>query len=272
MANSKKQAFELLPEWSIRQSEKSLVISGGADSIYEIELENRAPSFFSSLKTNQPFIRSSLGTSEQRILEQLIVAEVIKPVLNKSKYLRVSLIGNTELLSFVKNQSFSMVLPEEDYDMAIIVRTNTSYADLLDNVQYQSITKPHLFVDMAFHHTLSVGPLVFPGETSCIACLQGRISRRWGDEKPPLKPMTTTKYLKLANEHIATEITRVADGDTSLTNKTCVWNFQDRTIKTHQLLKVPICPICSQNKIDGNGALALPWGKDESITLAVRRP
>jgi bacteriocin biosynthesis cyclodehydratase domain-containing protein len=122
---------------------------------------------------------------------------------------------------------------------------------------------------MAFHHTLSLGPLVFPGETACIACLQGRVSIRWGDETPPTSPKVANKYINIVTELISAELDRIAQGDTSLTNKTVSWNFQDRTIKTNQLLKVPLCPICSHNRIDRSGALALPWEKDESITNTV---
>ncbi len=207
--------------------------------------------------------------ADQRVLEELITAEIIVPELIKSKVLKVTILGDTNNLPLKSGKEFSIVSAVQTYDLAIIIRVNSTYAAILEKTQYQSITKLHLFVDLAFHHTLSIGPLVFLGETACIACLQGRISTRWGDEKPPAKPQTTQKYLAVSAEIIATEITRIANGDTSLTNKTVSWNFQDRSVRKDMLLKVPLCPICSKNTIDQSGALALPWRKDESTSNTV---
>lgn len=263
MTKSRIIKYTLLPEWRITQQDKSLIISGGADALYEVELESEELSFFSGLKHDTLFSRSELKERDTRVLEELITAEIVVPVLNKSKTLKVSMIGDSNKLALTLHRD------AQTADLLLIVRANSTYAELLETIDYQSITKPHLFVDMAFHHTFSVGPLVFPGETACIACLQGRITTRWGDEKPPIAPRMTSKYASIVTELIKTELDRVNDGDTSLTNKTCSWNFQDRVIKKDQLLKVPLCPICTKNKIDHSGALALPWGKDESTTNTV---
>lgn len=244
-----------MPEWSIVQTDDCLLIQGGADARFEIELEQNDPSFFSELQENQPFIRRNLSVDDQRILEELIAAEIVVPVLQTSKALRVAVIGDQNQLALCHLKDIS------DAELVIIVRTNSTYSELLNDIHYPEIILPHLFVDLAYHHTLSIGPLVFPGETACIACLQGRVTNRWGDEKPPTAPKMTSQYIALATELVKAEIARIAKNDTSLTNKTVSWNFQDRSAKQDQLLKVPLCPICTQNKIDRNGALALPWGQ-----------
>ncbi len=261
MNKSEKQNYRLLPEWTVIQTDKSLIISGGADARYEIELENDEKSFFASLKYDQTFNRSSLIDRDQRVLEELITAEIIVPELQKGKVLKFTVMGDDNKLILNTGKQLLQVKDDQVYDLALIVRTNSTYADLLGKINYQSINKTHLLVDTAFHHTLSLGPLVFPGETACIACLQGRVSNRWGDEVPPIVPQITKNYAGVASELIATELARIAAGDTGLTNKTISWNFLDRATKKDQLLKVPLCPICSQNKIDQRGALALPWSK-----------
>lgn len=78
---------------------------------------------------------------------------------------------------------------------------------------------------------------------------------------PPIAPLTAKEYAGVVSELLTTELARIAKGDTSLTNKTISWNYLDRIIRQNQLLKVPLCPICSENKIDLSGALALPWNK-----------
>lgn len=261
MAKPKKLNYKLLPEWVVHQEENSLIISGGADARFEIELENSKSSFFSTLKSGTSFTRDSLNEVDQRVLEELVTAEIVVPELQKNKILRVAIFGDDSKLNPISNANIKIVKSNQDYDLALIVRTSSTYADLLNGVNYQSIIKPHLFVDAAFHHTLSIGPFVFPAETACIACLQGRISTRWGDSKPPPQTLVANKYEKVIPELISTELVRILNDDTSLTNKTVSWNFQDRTTKKEQLLKVPMCPVCAQNRIDQSGALALPWGK-----------
>lgn len=261
MAKPKKLFYKLLPEWVIHQEENSLIISGGADARFEIELEDSTPSFFSTLKNTTYFSRDELNEVDLRVLEELVTAEIVVPRLQKNKVLRVAILGDDSKLNPISDINIKIVESSQDYDLALIIRTNSTYSGLLKDVDYQNIIKPHLFIDAALHHTISVGPLVFPAETACIACLQGRVSTRWGDSSPPSKPLVASKYERVIPELIATELARIAKDDTSLTNKTVSWNFQDRAIKKDQLLKVPLCPVCTQNRIDQRGALALPWVK-----------
>jgi len=263
MSKQKTQEFKLVSGWSINQSGKSLLISGGADARYEIELEDDARSFFALIANSKSFTRDKLTSSDQRVLEELVTAEIVVPVLHKGKDLSLAIIGDSNQLKLDAQKNMQVA------DILIVVRSNSTYAELLENIKYQSLIKPHLFVDVAYHHTLSIGPLVFPGETACIACLQGRISTRWSDEAPPALPRMAKQYPGVISELIKTEVERIAKDDTSLTNKTVSWNFLDRVVKKDQLLKVPLCPICTQNKPKHSGALVLPWRKDEDITNTV---
>ncbi len=258
-----KQKFILAPEWSIRQSGKSLFVSGGADVVYEIELLDNKKSFFASIKSNQAFTKEVLSPSDLRTFEELVTAEIVIPLLKPSKKLKVAVAGDNNKLLVSEQKDI------ETADIVLVVRTISTYAELLEKIDYQSLTKPHLFADIAFHHTFSIGPLVFPGNTACIACLQGRISTRWGDMKPPTAPNAASQYHKVAAELIGTELVRISKSDTSLTNKTISWNFQDRTVKTSRLLKVPVCPICNQNRDSNRGNLVLPWDKDEGTSNTV---
>lgn len=261
MPKTDEQTFRLSPGWKIKQSGKTLVISGGADAKFEVELEVEGRSFFSALKSSSTFTRGQLNSHDQSVLEELITAEIIVPDIKKQQNLNVALLGDTKNFVLPESRSITTVEPDQTYDLALIVRINSSYSDLLENIDYHGMDKPHLLVELAFHHTASIGPLVFPGETACVACLQGRINTRWGDETPPRSPKAATDYKELVSELVATELDRIARSDTSLTNKTVNWNFQDRTITTAQLLKVPLCPLCAQNKVDHSGALALPWSE-----------
>ncbi len=259
MATKSETSFFLASEWRITQSGNALLITGGADARYELALESDKPSVFAGIKSDVTIFRSELNPQDLAALEQLVTAEVIVPKTRKTKRLKVAFMGDSHKLPLSDSTFFSLTKPTQPYDIAVILRTNSTFAQLLDTIAYQSITRPHLFVETAFHHTLSIGPLVFPGETACIACLQGRISTRWGDDKPPRSPQAIAKYTELITVLINTELQRIAKGDSSLVNKTYAWDLQDREISHNRLLKVPLCPICINNKIDHSGALALPW-------------
>ena len=253
--NKNFQKFLLPAEWTITQKENSLIISGGADAKFEIELDHQYESFFAKVKNNQSFTRNELNLSDKKILEELLTAEIIVPKVRASTKIKVAVIGDSNQLKFGNEKSIV------NADLTVVVRTNSTFAKLLEKINYQDLTKPHLFVDLSYHHTISIGPLVIPGETACIACLQGRLTTRWGDDKPPKSPKISKDNSDLAKELIKAEIHKIQNGDTSLTNKTVSWNFQDRKVRNDQLLKVPFCPICSKNKIDLSGKIALPWVK-----------
>lgn len=272
MSKNKKitnQPYALSPKWIIVRQDDLLLISGGADAKYSIDIETGEQSFFETIKPDQAFNISSLNSFDKRIFEQLLTAEVIVPLINFGTSTSIATIGDANNLSLNNRKKFNFVDIKEAHDFIVIIRTNSSYSDLLSKINYKSINKPHLFIDTAFHHTISIGPLVFPGETACIACLEGRLKSRWGDNTPPPTPAMTIENKQLITGILSLELSKIISGDTSLINKTISWNFQNRTVATNQLLKVPVCPICNQNKIDLGGALVLPWTKNESINNTI---
>ncbi len=245
--------FKLSPGWKIRQNNNSLIVSGGADAIYEVGLSDSRESFLASLKSGKDFLRSNVPAQEQPVFEELVAAEVIVPVLHKEPKLLISVIGDPNKLNL------GPISDSSKANLLVLIRTTSTLSDLLEKIDYIDIKVPHLFVDVAYRNTISVGPLVFPGETACIACLQGRITKRWGDEQPPTKPRATDELIEVASELVKIELRRIANNDTSLCNSTVSWNLEDRKIAKNQLLKVPLCPVCTVNEIDGTGVLALPW-------------
>lgn len=253
MTKGEQTNFVLLPEWRLIQDGSTLRISGGSDAQFEVVLGSDEPSFFASLKPSRPFTRSAVSDFEQAVLEELLTAQIVVPSLQKLNKQKIASVGDPH------NLTLSTQVDSKRAAFLVIVRTTSTYAQLLENIAYQDIWQPHIFIDLAFHHTVSIGPLVFPGETACIACLQGRISTRWGDEQPPEGPRASRLHATIASALLELELDKVAHDDTSLTNKTVSWNFQDRTTRQDQLLKVPFCPICSRGKTSSDGKLMLPW-------------
>lgn len=246
--------------WTISQSDGELTVHGGADARYLIDLETDAPSRFASLGHDETIRRRDLSDTDQRVLEQLVTAEIVVPILATGATLRVAVLGDPPGLALPSRKAFQIVAASKAHDLAVVIRTTSTYAHLLDTLDYTSLTTPHLLADLAFHHTVSIGPLVFPGETACLACLEGRLRTRWGDDTPPPAARVADQDAGFVAELAATELVKIAGGDTSLTNKTVSWDLQSRTVTVNQLLKVPLCPVCTRSRMEIDGSLALPWG------------
>jgi bacteriocin biosynthesis cyclodehydratase domain-containing protein len=252
-------AFRVAPAWTIAQSGTSLLISGGADALYEVELDDDRPSRFASLGHDDTVTRSELGDADAHALEQLLTAEVVVPLLRTGPTLRVAVVGDASSLALPPRRALSIVPANKAHDLAVVVRATSSLGDLVRALDYERMTIPHLLVDIAFHHTVTIGPLVFPGETACLACLEGRLSTRWGDDAPPPAPAVADEDLGLAAELASMELAKIASGETSLCNATAAWDLRARSASTSQLLKVALCPVCTRNAADRDGSLPLPW-------------
>ncbi|MFT4243002.1 MAG: TOMM precursor leader peptide-binding protein [Acidovorax sp.] len=71
----------------------------------------------------------------------------------------------------------------------VIVRTTADWDTALPPYCADFPTRPHVLIDLAYHHSVVVGPWVVPGQTACLACLGTRTVRRWGDAPVPPRPL-----------------------------------------------------------------------------------
>ncbi|NTV38774.1 MAG: TOMM precursor leader peptide-binding protein [Demequinaceae bacterium] len=256
--------LKVAPAWSIGQQGAMLRLSGGADALYEVDTESTAPSVFATVGHEGSFTRSDLSSTDARVLDQLLTAEIVVPVVNVSPMLRVHKRGDDAPLDLPDLAKW--VTATEEADLLVVVRTGSPLPNLLEALDYANVTTPHLLIDAGFHHTVSIGPLVFPGETACLACLHGRVTERWGVAEEPPEPLAAHDYGALVAALAAAEIARFAAGDTSLAHKTVVWNMAERTATSHQLLRVALCAMCGDARMDKTRVLE---GAHEGIADAV---
>src|SRR5206468_1396254 len=153
---------------------------------------------------------------------QLMSAGVVSPTIKKTADKpKVKVIGKLEKALIDRLQFNETDIKKAD--LLILIRTRESLSGFIDEYEYLNIDKPHLFLDLAYEHTVSLGPLVFPGLTSCVACLKGRIESRWGDHLPPPETRAVSELGPLAFEWLVVEIERIfGNEDYSLVNKTLV--------------------------------------------------
>lgn len=266
----REQSYRIASSWSLRQEGSTLIVDGGADARFAIDLEPGWQSGLPARTSAASFSRSGLSPQDAGILDQLVTGGIAQPVLpGISGRLRVALLGDSLPAAPDAGDPVRLVDSSQQHDLVLLSRTRTTLRDLLVRVDYPAITKPHLLVDAAYHHTLSVGPLVIPGETACAACLQGRVTARWGDDPPPPSPRVLEAYPGMVREIVAMELRRIAEGDTSLVNATVAWNLNSREVTRHPLLTLPACPVCSALHPTPTGRLPLPWSENANSAHAV---
>ena len=144
-------------------------------------------------------------------------------------------------------------------DLLVIIRSSSPLTDLIE--QYEEIDLPHLFVDIAYDHTISLGPLVFPGQTACLRCFVMRITRNWGDAQPPLDSGasdSTELIAALVFEQVKTF--QKIGSCPELVEKSWSFNLRAMTAQTDAIFRLPWCPTCfPQGAGPEAGALSLPW-------------
>lgn len=253
------------PAWTLRRgTEQQLLCSAGADQLFAIEeLEAYVILEILNCWGKGLFNSAKLSKRANEIVEQLLSAGIVRPKLGKTdKNIQIAIVGDPKYTAKIKpslQQANSATSEEKMADLKIVLRTSQSYAQLLDELDYSNLKTPHLLVDMGFHHTVSIGPLVLPGQTACLACLQGRLTNRWGDNPPPSEP-AMLNYIGFARELLNVELAKlINDKDYSLVQKTVVYDLNERQVQVNPLYKVPLCPICANNSLDISGMIALPW-------------
>jgi bacteriocin biosynthesis cyclodehydratase domain-containing protein len=251
--------------WSLQYENGLLVLNAGADYIYAVEDLNEtvAEEILDLWKTN--FEQTSyLSNRAKEILEELKSAGIVQIEFLNKETLNFDLryLGSSNQAVFkkvsqiIEEDSLLHLTDSSKSDFTLFLRTNSVWKDILDNYNEKN---PHMLVDISFHHTISVGPLVIPRETACLGCLVGRITNLWGDPKPPATPKIQ-EYECLIASIIVTELKKIAENNQGLVNRTVSFNFEDYKVQSDALYKLPWCPFCGQeDEMNKIGSVELPW-------------
>lgn len=236
--------YRLSASWRIEPHDEGFELFGGDDARFLIE---DSP-VVARLAAGESLPRANLTQSEREVFEKLLAAGMIQPVIPRRQG-KVALVGDVSPVPL----DVPIVGHAEEADLLVLLRHVSSPALTVETAL--TLAKPHLFVDLSFHHTVSVGPLVIPHETPCVACLFGRIRQRWGERDPVEKPAVALTYPQLVAAIVASEVHRCLRGDTSLVGRTVAWDVAGRGIVTDRLLTVPMCDYCDSFEPAG----AIDW-------------
>lgn len=150
--------------------------------------------------------------------------------------------------------------PPHDVDTILLVRTNAGWQDTLAAYRDLAPSVPHLFVDLAYHHTLSIGPFVVPGETACLGCFANRVAHRWGDPPLPRRPAVNEEIDVVA---AVLRRTLLAEDDTlraplAFVERVTSLDLGSLRSQTSRLFQLPDCALCGP-KTAAVRPLPLPW-------------
>lgn len=267
MSKRSLRAYERNPNWSVQYENGLLLLTGGADEIFAIDSvsKNTADEILTLLESER-LDPVGLSAPASDIFEQLKTAQIIRIPLSLDRKPVVSIRFEGEpvprLTAAIKREtaSFASISNRDEADLVVIVRTNARLRDLTSG-DYPELLTPHLLVDLAYEHTVSLGPLVFKGETACLGCLVGRLTTYWGDADPPVRPRIL-ENTQLTAGLIALQIRKIViDQARELVQHTVAYDFKEHNVRRSSVYKLPVCPICSISTMDSVGAIALPWIK-----------
>ena len=156
--------------------------------------------------------------------------------------------------------SDKMLRSDSDADLTLFVRTTAAL------VEAAALSPPraHLLVDVGFAHTISIGPLVWPGETACLSCFAGRVRQAWGDPAPPPSPRALASR-ELVAALALVELRRFRElGDCpDLVARAVSLDLATLASRADRVHRLPWCPRCFPSTIEdtsyGAGSFALPW-------------
>jgi bacteriocin biosynthesis cyclodehydratase domain-containing protein len=254
------------PEWSAAYEQGFLILSGGADHLYAIEDVPQETADELAALWERPAEPVRLSSGAARLAPQLLNVGALLREIGSGPPADVAVIfsghEDDSLLAAMATEAetrrrWALAGPAEA-ELTLVVRTGGRLAETSDGIDHP-VAGPHLLLDVAFHHTISLGPLVFPGETACLACLAGRIGQYWADPAPPAKPAIQRETRLIAGV-AALELDKIAAGDYGLVNATVALDLRRHDVKRHALYKLPWCPVCADDRRGETiGPIELPW-------------
>jgi hypothetical protein len=142
---------------------------------------------------------------------------------------------------------------DREADLILVVRTTSTWQDV--TAAAAGLDRPHLLLDLAYDHRVSIGPLVVPGASACLGCLALRVTRRWGDRPPPDVPHGLADPA-LSAAIAAHVIRRIGSGSLTLLERFVTCDLDELATTTEHVLPSAGCPICPQATV---GRVDLPW-------------
>jgi hypothetical protein len=258
------------PAWALfsqtHAQRQLLLVSGGADEVYVVD-EADTPSVVERILAH--WENDTLASVQDDAecgpaTRQLMRLGVLVPLHAARKagryaldWLGTPLPGLADAFDQHASADLQRVDAHAETDLRVLVRHGLGWEQALDRYRAQMPAQPHLLVDISYHHTLTLGPYVVPGQTACVYCLGNRVLRRWGEAVVPAMPAVATQPAR-----IAALVAPLLDQPALLLGylERSVWLDLHRLHgERDRVLRLPWCPACQGGATWPTEPLSLPW-------------
>lgn len=231
------------PAWTLAVEDGRLVFSGGADEVYVAdEVDDATVRCMQEQWDAGALDPDSIPADGRLLVQQLLAAGVLDGLPAGERSFRVLWAGEELPDLEARLQEFAArrgMIVGPGAVFTLVVRSGGPLLDLAG----LDLPGPHLLADVAYHHTLSLGPLVVPPDTSCLGCLAGRIASSWGDPPTPARPAVCDEPELVASLAVR-EVEAIHAGSLALANRTVAYDLRGHELLSSSLLKLPWCPRC----------------------------
>lgn len=231
------------PAWTLAVEDGRLVFSGGADEVYVAdEVADGTVRCMQDQWQAGALDPDSIPADGRVLVQQLLAAGVLDGLPAGERSFRVLWTGDrlpdpeARLQEFAARRGMTV---DPGAAFTLVVRSGGPLLDLAG----LDLPGPHVLADVAYHHTLSLGPVVVPPDTSCLGCLVGRIASSWGDPPPPARPAVCDEPELVAGFAVR-EVDAIHAGSLALANRTVAYDLRRHEVLSSSLFKLPWCPRC----------------------------
>lgn len=255
------------PGWTVFIQNDMLFLSGGADEVYAVDEARPAVVAQQIAEAWQQRTLHALQDQPacQAALRQLrrIGAIVSARALHAPQKLALYWMGEVcEPLAAAlykdSDEGLQWVAEPCQADTVLLVRSNASWMHCVTRYAELELRQPHLWVDIAYHHTLVIGPYVVPGETACVHCLSNRVAHRWGDVPLPASPQVQQHWALLAALILAP--LRRQTGWAQWMEQSVSMDLNTLQTQRSTVYRLPWCRVChGEEAAPLAGPLPLPW-------------
>lgn len=227
------------------------VLTAGPDVLFELTGLSQDSVRAGTRWSSGGSVEAELPAEQAELRDLLVGLGALRPLTRPLRH--IPIVGSADRLLVAALQARGLLdeyFGHQDHedDLTLVVRTETNWPGSPPGV--------HLAVDLTHHHTLVLGPLVVPGATSCLMCLQRQTVRRWGRDQVPTKP-EITRWPELTAELIMVQLELAKRGESPLVNATIAWDLAAGTTEREDLLRSPECGgQCRSPVVD---SIRLPW-------------
>jgi bacteriocin biosynthesis cyclodehydratase domain-containing protein len=258
------------PQWRLDVHDNHLIASAGCDEIFVVD-EAPPESIAPLLKAwhdnqcaplaNDPLLGAAIR--QLRRLGALVPSVAISSTTKPHAQLRWFGAPWPQLQEALEHHGWCI---DESATLVLCIRTTATWEHFLANYEQNPPSATHVLIDLPYHHTVCLGPLVVPGQTACLACLGHRVMHRWGDLPPPQEPTNQQRAWGVA----ALLADSVMLGSRCV-EKSVVLDLHRLHLQSTAVYAQPGCAVCGKYRTtypsEGPeiGALQLPWLNDGKV-------